>query len=65
MFIANIIADKVQELPTYHPINIQYDLKCDFSISISYSIVHRSKELANKTMHSSFEDAYKLLPDYC
>jgi MULE transposase domain/MuDR family transposase/SWIM zinc finger len=64
-FIANIIADKVQEQPEYRPIDIQRDLKRDFGVSIPYSTVHRGKELANKTIHGSFEDAYKSLPDYC
>jgi len=62
--IANVIAEKVKQQPTYRPIEIQRDIHRELGVKITYSQAHRGRDTTLTQANGSHEDAYRLLPNY-
>ena len=64
-FLAQKIADKVKEMPTYRPVDIVRDVQREMGVKITYSTAFRAKDLANDMNHGTHDAAYQALPQYC
>jgi hypothetical protein len=64
-FLAQHLADKLKERPSYRPVDIVKDIQRDIGVKISYSTAFRVKQLANEINNGTHEAAYLALPQYC
>jgi MuDR family transposase len=64
-FIANQIAEKVKEQPTYRPVDIVKDVHRTLGVKIGYTKAWNAKERANELNHGTHNAAYQALPKYC
>src|SRR5579859_3460838 len=63
--VANLIADKLQEQPSYRPVDIVRDIKQQLGIKVSYIKAFRAKDRALEAHNGTHEDTYAKLPKYC
>ena len=64
-YIANHIAEKLKEQPTYSPVDIVKDMHRDLGVKVSYSKALRAKDRANELNYGTHDTAYQTLPKYC
>src|SRR5436305_798674 len=63
--VANLIADKLQEQPSYRPVDIVRDIKQQLGVKVSYIKAFRAKDRAIEAHTGTHEDVYAKLPKYC
>jgi zinc finger SWIM domain-containing protein 3 len=64
-FLAQHIADKLKEQPSYRPIDIIQDIQRNLGIKIIYSTAYRTKERADEINNGTHDAAYQALSKYC
>ncbi|GAA0163763.1 hypothetical protein LIER_19554 [Lithospermum erythrorhizon] len=64
-WVANSVEQKLLENPNYKPKEILEEIHKTHGITLSYKQAWRGKERIMAAMRGSFEEAYRLLPQYC
>ena len=64
-FLAEYLSEKLNDQPSYRPIDIIRDIKRDLGVQITYSKAFRAKETAIAKINGSHEASYQMLPEYC
>lgn len=69
-WVADVVAEKLKENPHFKPKEILEEIYRVHGISLSYKQAWRGKErimatLRGSTLRGSFEEEYRLLPQYC
>ncbi|KAJ8759448.1 hypothetical protein K2173_006985 [Erythroxylum novogranatense] len=64
-WVANSVEQRLRENPNYKPKEILEEIHRVHGITLSYKQAWRGKERIIATMRGSFEEGYRLLPQYC
>lgn len=64
-WVANSVEERLRENPHYKPKEILEDIHRAHGITLSYKQAWRGKERFMASLRGSFEDDYRLLPQYC
>ncbi|KAJ7973507.1 MuDR family transposase [Quillaja saponaria] len=64
-WVANSVEQRLRENPTYKPKEILEEIHRVHGITLSYKQAWRGKERIMAVMRGSFEEGYRLLPQYC
>ncbi|OMO71989.1 Transposase, MuDR, plant [Corchorus capsularis] len=64
-WVANSVEQRLRENPNYKPKEILEEIHRVHGITLSYKQAWRGKERIMAAMRGSFEEAYRLLPQYC
>ncbi|ESQ36238.1 hypothetical protein EUTSA_v10006911mg [Eutrema salsugineum] len=64
-WVAEVVAEKLKENPHFKPKEILEEIHRVHGIALSYKQAWRGKERIMATLHGSFEEEYRLLPQYC
>lgn len=64
-WVADVVAEKLKENPHFKPKEILEEIYRIHGISLSYKQAWRGKERIMATLRGSFEEEYRLLPQYC
>ena len=65
IFIAAQIQGKIRDCPSYYSKDIQYDIRREFGIIISYSKTNRAKDMIMMEINDFDEAVYHALSKYC
>eukprot|EP00268_Persea_americana_P040560 TRINITY_DN40300_c0_g1_i6.p1 TRINITY_DN40300_c0_g1~~TRINITY_DN40300_c0_g1_i6.p1 ORF type:complete len:742 (-),score=94.17 TRINITY_DN40300_c0_g1_i6:207-2432(-) len=63
--VAEFIKDWVRLHPNYTPKKIISDFQLEFGVVVSYRKAWMAKEIAMHDIRGSYEESFKILPDYC
>ena len=63
--IADFIKEKVRLHPEYKPKQIINDVRLEFDVVVGYRKAHRAKEIALDAIRGSYEQSFRILPNYC
>ncbi|KAH9699082.1 SWIM-type domain-containing protein [Citrus sinensis] len=64
-WVANSVEQRLRENPNYKPKEILEEIHRVHGITLSYKQAWRGKERIMAAMRGSFEEGYRLLPQYC
>ncbi|XP_059652817.1 uncharacterized protein LOC132299941 [Cornus florida] len=64
-WVANSVEERLKENPNYKPKEILEEIHRVHGITLSYKQAWRGKERIMAAMRGSFEEGYRLLPQYC
>ncbi|XP_015576571.1 uncharacterized protein LOC107261480 [Ricinus communis] len=64
-WVANSVEQRLKENPNYKPKEILEEIHRVHGITLSYKQAWRGKERIMAAMRGSFEEGYRLLPQYC
>ncbi|CAA0828636.1 Unknown protein [Striga hermonthica] len=64
-WVANSVEQRLRENPNYKPKEILEEIHRTHGITLSYKQAWRGKERIMAAMRGSFEEGYRLLPQYC
>ncbi|XP_038704873.1 uncharacterized protein LOC120000806 [Tripterygium wilfordii] len=64
-WVANSVEQRLMENPSYKPKEILEEIHRIHGITLSYKQAWRGKERIMAAMRGSFEEGYRLLPQYC
>ncbi|KAJ6757365.1 POLYPROTEIN putative-RELATED [Salix koriyanagi] len=64
-WVANSVEQRLKENPNYRPKEILEEIHRVHGITLSYKQAWRGKERIMAAMRGSFEEGYRLLPQYC
>ncbi|CAO2837036.1 unnamed protein product [Amaranthus hypochondriacus] len=64
-WVANSVEQRLRENPNYKPKEILEEIHRIHGITLSYKQAWRGKERIMAAMRGSFEEGYRLLPQYC
>ncbi|KAK8576147.1 hypothetical protein V6N13_090624 [Hibiscus sabdariffa] len=64
-WVANTVEQRLRENPNYKPKEILEEIHRAHGITLSYKQAWRGKERIMAAMRGSFEEGYRLLPQYC
>ncbi|XP_010905453.1 uncharacterized protein [Elaeis guineensis] len=64
-WVANSVEERLRENPHYKPKEILEDIHRVHGITLSYKQAWRGKERIMAAVRGSFEEGYRLLPQYC
>lgn len=64
-WVANSVEQRLRENPNYKPKEILEEIHRVHGITLSYKQAWRGKERIMAAMRGSFEEGYRLLPEYC
>ncbi|KAG6530842.1 uncharacterized protein LOC122046212 [Zingiber officinale] len=64
-WVANSVEEQLRENPHYKPKEILEEIHRMHGITLSYKQAWRGKERIMATVRGSFEEGYRLLPQYC
>ncbi|KAL3623289.1 hypothetical protein CASFOL_032105 [Castilleja foliolosa] len=64
-WVASSVEQRIRENPNYKPKEILEDIHRTHGITLSYKQAWRGKERIMAAMRGSFEEGYRLLPQYC
>ncbi|KAL1202075.1 hypothetical protein V5N11_015018 [Cardamine amara subsp. amara] len=64
-WVADVVAEKLKENPHFKPKQILEEIHRVHGIALSYKQAWRGKERIMATLRGSFEEEYRLLPQYC
>ncbi|XP_044500044.1 uncharacterized protein LOC123221303 [Mangifera indica] len=64
-WVANSVEQQLRENPSYKPKEILEEIHRVHGITLSYKQAWRGKERIMAAMRGSFEEGYRLLPQYC
>ncbi|KAJ6829318.1 uncharacterized protein M6B38_358155 [Iris pallida] len=64
-WVANSVEERLRENPHYKPKEILEEIHRMHGITLSYKQAWRGKERIMATVRGSFEEGYRLLPEYC
>ncbi|KAI3979837.1 hypothetical protein MKX01_013932 [Papaver californicum] len=64
-WVANSVEQRLRENPHYKPKEILEDIHRAHGITLSYKQAWRGKERVMAAVRGSFEEGYRLLPQYC
>lgn len=64
-WVANTVEEKLRENPNYKPKDILEEIHRVHGITLSYKQAWRGKERVMSVVRGSFEQEYRLLPQYC
>ncbi|XP_047315849.1 uncharacterized protein LOC124919619 [Impatiens glandulifera] len=64
-WVANSVEQRLRENPNYKPKEILEEIHRMHGITLSYKQAWRGKERIMAAMRGSFEEGYRLLPQYC
>lgn len=64
-WVANSVEERLKENPHYKPKEILEEIHRMHGITLSYKQAWRGKERIMATVRGSFEEGYRLLPQYC
>ncbi|KAK6915386.1 MULE transposase domain [Dillenia turbinata] len=64
-WVANTVEQRLRENPNYKPKEILEEIHRVHGITLSYKQAWRGKERIMAAMRGSFEEGYRLLPQYC
>ncbi|EPS63493.1 hypothetical protein M569_11290 [Genlisea aurea] len=64
-WVANSVEQRLRENPNYKPKEILEEIHKIHGITLSYKQAWRGKERIMAAMRGSFEEGYRLLPQYC
>ncbi|XP_010486585.1 PREDICTED: uncharacterized protein LOC104764697 isoform X1 [Camelina sativa] len=64
-WVADVVAEKLKQNPHFKPKEILEEIYRVHGISLSYKQAWRGKERIMATLRGSFEEEYRLLPQYC
>lgn len=64
-WVANSVEERLRENPHYKPKEILEDIHRAHGITLSYKQAWRGKERFMASLRGSFEEDYRLLPQYC
>ncbi|KAK6911368.1 MULE transposase domain [Dillenia turbinata] len=64
-WVANTVEQRLHENPNYKPKEILEEIHRVHGIALSYKQAWRGKERIMAAMRGSFEEGYRLLPQYC
>lgn len=64
-WVANSVEERIRENPNYKPKEILEEIHRVHGITLSYKQAWRGKERIMTAVRGSFEEGYRLLPQYC
>lgn len=63
--ISNFIMEKVRLHPEYKLKQIINDVRLEFGVVVGYRKAHRAKEIVLDVIRGSYEQSFKIFPNYC
>lgn len=64
-WVARSVEARVRDNPLYKPHEILKDIRNQHGVAVSYMQAWRGKERSMAALHGTFEEGYRLLPQYC